>query len=86
MNCIMNVLTYTKMELGQECKQIIPDFSDWNRTTVKSGSYKHWKGPKRHRKDTKKSRKDTKKDHNDTEKNTCTYLIPERRLYRFVSE
>ena len=53
------------------------------------GSYKHRKGPKgtkKDRKDTGKDRKDTEKDHNDTEKDTCTYLILERRLYRFVSE
>ena len=41
---------------------------------------------KRNRKDTEKDHNDTEKDHNDTEKDTCTYLIPERRLYRFVSE
>ena len=35
---------------------------------------------------TEKDQKDTKKDHNDTEKDTCTYLIPERRLYRFAPE
>ena len=44
------------------------------------------KDTEKDRKDTEKDRKDTEKDHNDTEKYTCTYLIPEKRLYRFVSE
>ena len=49
----------------------------------KWGSYKHRKGPKV----TEKNRKDTDKGHNDTEKDTCTYLIPEKRLYtRFPSK
>ena len=50
---------------------------------------KNRKGPKRTKrkpKRTEKDRKDTEKDHNDTEKDTCTNLIRERRLYRFISE
>ena len=61
--------------------------------TKLGGSYKHRKGPKGTKKDrkdtekdTEKDRKDIEKDHNDTKKDTCTYLIPEKRLYRFVSD
>ena len=55
-----------------------------------TGSYKHRKGPEGTEKNRKYTEKDRKRHregpkrpiYNATEKDTCTYLIPERRLYR----